>query len=212
MERVKQITKKNLRWIIFLILILIFIKIAEDVFEKEIFQFDEAIYNFLVNHRNTALNIFFKNITQLGSAIVLAIITILCVILIKDKRYKILVPANLATIAAMNILLKNIFERPRPNKLRLIEETGYSFPSGHAMASTAFYGILIYIAYKKIKNKKLRNITCIMLAILILLIDISRIYVGVHYVSDVLGGTCLSIAYLIIITKILDLNEKENTK
>lgn len=209
MERVKQITKKNLRWIIFLIVILIFIKIAEDVFEKEIFQFDEAIYNFLVNHRNVGLNIFFKTITQFGSAIVLVIITILCVILIKEKKYKILVPANLATIAAINILLKNIFERQRPNKLRLIEETGYSFPSGHAMASTAFYGILIYIAYKKIENKKLRNITCIMLAILILLIDTSRIYVGVHYVSDVLGGTCFSIAYLIIVTKILDCNEKK---
>ena len=101
------------------------------------------------------------------------------------------------------IVLKNFFLRPRPNEFRLIEETGYSFPSGHAMASTAFYGLLIYIAHEKIENKILRNTICIMLGLLILLISISRIYVGVHYTSDVIAGTCFSIAYLILITRLI---------
>ena len=113
-----------------------------------------------------------------------------------------MMPINIFLVVGMNWLLKHFFVRPRPNELRLIEETGYSFPSGHAMASTAFYGLLIYIVYKEIKNKKIRNTICILLAILISLIDISRIYVGVHYTSDVLGGTCLSIAYLIVFTQI----------
>ena len=203
MKKIKELIIKNYKWIIFFLFFVIFLAIAEDVFEQEIFEFDSVVYNFLVNNRNEALNNFFKIITQFGSALFLIIITILCVIFIRDKKYKILVPANLVTIAIINIVLKNLFLRPRPNELRLIEETGYSFPSGHAMASTAFYGLLIYIAHEKIENKILRNTICIMLGLLILLISISRIYVGVHYTSDVIAGTCFSIAYLILITRLI---------
>lgn len=203
MKKIKELIIKNYKWIIFFVFFVIFLAIAEDVFEQEIFEFDSVVYNFLVNNRNEALNNFFKIITQFGSALVLIIITILCVIFIRDKKYKILVPANLVTIAIINIVLKNFFLRPRPNELRLIEETGYSFPSGHAMASTAFYGLLIYIAHEQIENKILRNTICIMLGLLILLISVSRIYVGVHYTSDVIAGTCFSIAYLILITRLI---------
>ena len=203
MKKIKELIIKNYKWIIFFLFFVIFLAIAEDVFEQEIFEFDSVVYNFLVNNRNEALNNFFKIITQFGSALVLIIITILCVIFIRDKKYKILVPANLVTIAIINIVLKNFFLRPRPNELRLIEETGYSFPSGHAMASTAFYGLIIYIVHEKVENKILRNTICIMLGLLILLISISRIYVGVHYTSDVIAGTCFSIAYLILITRLI---------
>ena len=203
MKKIKELIIKNYKWIIFFVFFVIFLAIAEDVFEQEIFEFDSVVYNFLVNNRNEALNNFFKIITQFGSALVLIIITILCVIFIRDKKYKILVPANLITIVIINIVLKNFFLRPRPDEFRLIEETGYSFPSGHAMASTAFYGLLIYIAHEKIENKILRNTICIMLGLLILLISISRIYVGVHYTSDVIAGTCFSIAYLILITRLI---------
>ena len=203
MKKIKELIIKNYKWIIFFLFFVIFLAIAEDVFEQEIFEFDSVVYNFLVNNRNEALNNFFKIITQFGSALFLIIITILCVIFIRDKKYKILVPANLVTIAIINIVLKNFFLRPRPDELRLIEETGYSFPSGHAMASTAFYGLLIYIVHEKVENKILRNTICIMLGLLILLISISRIYVGVHYTSDVIAGTCFSIAYLILITRLI---------
>ena len=203
MKKIKELIIKNYKWIIFFLFFVIFLAIAEDVFEQEIFEFDSVVYNFLVNNRNEVLNNFFKIITQFGSALVLIIITILCVIFIRDKKYKILIPANLITIVIINIVLKNFFLRPRPNELRLIEETGYSFPSGHAMASTAFYGLLIYIVHEKVENKILRNTICIMLGLLILLISISRIYVGVHYTSDVIAGTCFSIAYLILITRLI---------
>lgn len=198
MKKIKKLIKEQYRWIIFAIVLITFLTIAEDVFEKEIFKFDGIIYNFLLNNRNSILNTFFKIITNLGSAVFLILLTIICIIFIKDKKYKIMIPINLFITAGLNVLLKNFFVRPRPNEFRLIEETGYSFPSGHAMVSTAFYGLLIYIAYKKIDNKKIRNTTCVLLALLITLIDISRIYVGVHYASDVIGGTCLSIAYLIL--------------
>ena len=213
LRKIKELIKNKYIWIIFAIVSIIFIAIAEDVFEKEIFTFDGIIYHFLLNHRNIVLNNFFKVITNLGSAEFLIPLTIICAIFIKNKKYKIMLPTNLLVIAGMNLLLKNIFARPRPNELRLIEETGYSFPSGHAMASTAVYGLLIYILYKEIKNKKIRNIACTLLAILIFIIDMSRIYVGVHYVSDVIAGTCLSVAYLIVFIQIAQMKAtKEEDK
>ena len=100
----------------------------------------------------------------------------------------------------LNLMLKNIVERPRPIGYRLIDETGYSFPSGHSMISAAFYGLIIYFIWKNVKNKKLKYISCALLGLLIAFIGISRIYLGVHYASDVLGGFIISIAYLIIFT------------
>ena len=105
---------------------------------------------------------------------------------------------NIAIIAILNQVLKRILQRPRPTEFRIIEETGYSFPSGHSMVSMAFYGYLIYLIYKYIKNKYVKCISIVLLSILICSIGISRIYLGVHYTSDVLGGFLISVSYLII--------------
>ena len=79
------------------------------------------------------------------------------------------------------------------------------------MASAAFYGFLIYLIYKKIENKKLKIILMTILSLLILLIGVSRIYLGVHYTSDVFAGFCVSISYLAIYTHIIDdfINKKD---
>ena len=202
--KAKKIIKKNYKNLILFILLFIFILIAKEVFQNEIFHSDQVLYDFLVSHRNPILNIFFMAITELGSAEILIIIAILSMIFIKNKLYKILVPINLAVIALVNQILKHIFVRPRPNELRLIEENGYRFPSGQAMASTAFYGLLIIFAFRHIENRKIRNSICVGLSILIVLIDLSRIYVGVHYASDVIAGSCLSISYLIILMRLIE--------
>ena len=102
------------------------------------------------------------------------------------------------TITVLNQLLKRILQRPRPTEFRIIEETGYSFPSGHSMVSMAFYGYLIYLIYKYVKNKYVKWILIALLSILICTIGVSRIYLGVHYTSDVLGGFLVSISYLIL--------------
>lgn len=209
LEKIEKILRKNYKYIILLICIIILYAIIEDLFNKETVFIDLFIYKLIVlSMRNDILTIIFKIITNLGGAYCLIIIAILCAIFIKNKKIAFAIPINLILSTMLNLALKNIVERPRPVGYRLIDETGYSFPSGHSMISAAFYGLIIYFIWKNVKNTKLKYISCILLAVLILLIGISRIYLGVHYASDVLGGFTISIAYLIIFTSIFKTIDK----
>jgi len=107
-------------------------------------------------------------------------------------------------IALLNNILKLIVRRARPTGFRLIAETGYSFPSGHSMVSMAFYGYLIYLIYKNVRNKKLRWTLMTCFSLLILIIGLSRIYLGVHYTSDVFAGFLFSLGYLVVYIKLTD--------
>ena len=102
----------------------------------------------------------------------------------------------------LNQTAKYLFARTRPEDINLVIETGFSFPSGHSMVSLAFYGFFVYLLYHKKWSKKKRLMACIPLIILTLLVGISRIYLGVHYASDVLAGFALAMAYLIIFIKL----------
>ena len=101
-----------------------------------------------------------------------------------------------------NLLLKNLFLRPRPTFPHLVEETGFSFPSGHAMVTMTAYGYLIYVVYHYIKIPWLKYLLITVLSCLIILVGISRIYLGVHYLTDVLAGFSISIFYLMVVTKL----------
>ena len=116
----------------------------------------------------------------------------------KKKKIGISIPLNLGLSALLNITLKQILQRPRPIEYRVIDESGYSLPSGHSMVSMAFYGYLIYFIYKHIENKYIKWSLIILLSILIISIGISRIYLGVHYTSDVIAGFLIALSYLII--------------
>ena len=198
-EKVKDFIIKNLKWIILFICLVGFLAIAEDVFNKEIINGDiigyKLVSTFLISDFATPIA---KFITNFGGAIFLIIATIILFILIKNKKIGFSIISNLVIVTILNQLLKNILQRPRPTEFRIVEETGYSFPSGHSMASMAFYGYLIYLIYKYVKNKYLKWALIVLLSILICTIGISRIYLGVHYTSDVLGGFLISISYLVI--------------
>ena len=201
LERIGKALKKKYKLIILLICVIILIAIIEDIFEKETLFMDLFIYKIIVlRMRNNLFTVIFKFITNLGGAYCLITIAILCAIFVKSKKIAFAIPINLFLTTMLNLFLKNIVERPRPIGYRLIDETGYSFPSGHSMISAAFYGLIIYFIWKNVKNKNLKYISCILLSLLIVLIGISRIYLGVHYASDVLGGFTISIVYLIIFT------------
>lgn len=198
-EKIKEYIIKNLKWIILFICLIGFFALAEDVFNKEIMNGDiigyKIISTLLISDFTTPIA---KFVTNFGGAIFLVVLTITLFVLIKNKKIGISILSNLVIITILNQLLKKILQRPRPTEFRIVEETGYSFPSGHSMVSMAFYGYLIYLIYKYVKNKYVKWSSIVLLSILICSIGISRIYLGVHYTSDVLGGFLISISYLII--------------
>ena len=193
-EKVKEFIIKNTKWIILFVCLIGFLSLAEDVFNKEIMTGDiigyKMVSTFLISDFATPIA---KFITNFGGAIFLIGLTALLIILIKNKKIGLSILVNLAIVTGLNQLLKRILQRPRPTEFRIVEETGYSFPSGHSMVSMAFYGYLIYLIYKYIKWSLICLLSC-----LVILIGTSRIYLGVHYTSDVLGGFLISISYLVI--------------
>ena len=204
-DKIKEFITKNLKWIILFICLIGFLALAEDVFHKEIMNGDiigyEIISKFLISDFVTPIA---KFITNFGGAIFLIVLTIVLFVVIKNKKIGVSIFSNLVIVTILNQLLKGILQRPRPTEYRIIEETGYSFPSGHSMISMAFYGYLIYLIYKYVKNKYIKWISIVVLSLLICTIGISRIYLGVHYTSDVLGGFLISLSYLIVYTLIVN--------
>ena len=198
-EKTKELMKKNFKWLVLFIALIGFLALAEDVFNKEIMNGDiigyKIISTFLISDFATPIA---KFITNFGGAIFLITLTVILFILIKNKKIGISIFSNLVIITILNQLIKRILQRPRPTEFKIIEETGYSFPSGHSMVSMAFYGYLICLIYKYVNNKYIKWISIILLSILICSIGVSRIYLGVHYTSDVLGGFLVSISYLIL--------------
>ncbi|MCI6763937.1 phosphatase PAP2 family protein [bacterium] len=187
--------KKN---IVFYSLILLFVLWVSLILTDNVSWFDEPIYNFIIGFKSPGLSRFMACITALSNPTVIVFLCVLSLLfLIVHKRWPIALVGTSLISVAFNQGLKNIIKRPRPDHLRLIEEGGYSFPSGHAMGSMAFYGFIILILCKLNINKCLKCILIILLSVLILLIGISRVYLGVHYPSDIFGGYLLSLALII---------------
>lgn len=204
-EKIKRFVIKNLKWIILFVCLIGFLALAEDVFNKEIMNGDiigyKIISEFLISDFATPIA---KFITNFGGSIALIVIAILLFVCIKNKKIGISIFMNLGIAAGLNWTLKQILQRPRPTEYRIINETGYSFPSGHSMTSMAFYGFIIYLIYKYVKNKYVKASLIVFLSILIISIGVSRIYLGVHYTSDVLAGFLIAISYLVIYTSIVN--------
>ena len=207
-----KITKKRVKYIVIFICLIGFLEIAENVWQNEIMKLDIIGYNFISKYIiSDFITPIAKVITNFAGMFVLIGISVISLIIIKNKKIGLAIFGNLGLSALLNFVLKNIIQRPRPTEFRIIDEKGYSFPSGHSMVSMAFYGFIIYLIYKNIKNKYLKWISISLLSLLIFLIGISRIYLGVHYTSDVLAGFLISIAYLTIITSFIGkyINNKE---
>lgn len=196
MEKImKELIEKNKKTILILS-VLVLILIIGLFFRKYVYSVDYYILNIIRNFVTEKLTICIKFITNIASIIVLCAITMVALIFIKNKRIGFLIFVNLIIATLFNYTLKFIFSRERPFEYMLIDESGYSFPSGHSMVAMAFYGFLIYLCTVYIMNKKVKNIIVIVLSILIILIGFSRVYLGVHYPSDVIVGLYLGFLYL----------------
>lgn len=169
--------------------------------------FDDKIYQFIISFQNDTLTNIMKVITSFANPLTIVSLC-LASLLSLIWKYKASIYLIIITIIStvFNFLTKNIVLRTRPDHLRLIEETGYSFPSGHAMGSIVFYGFIIFLLSKSKINKYLKIFLSIIIGLTIFLIGISRIYVGVHYPSDIIGGFLLG--YIILISSIEFLTKK----
>src|SRR5581483_3814249 len=176
--------------IIALLALVLFAKFGDDVFSKEVISFDSTLSNFFYSLRTPWLTTFMMIITNLGRPIALLIGSILFVMYLytKSKKDSLIFSAILYSGIVLNLLLKDMFHRPRPTLMPLITEIGYSFPSFHAMNSFVFYTAIAYFYLRSTSKYKRTFHISILCAIMILLIGISRIYLGTHYPSDVIAG------------------------
>lgn len=185
--------------LIIFIATLVFIGVAVGVQTGYLDGFDDAVRYRVYSMRSDKLTVFWRFITHSGDRYVVIILGII-LLLIKSLREKYGVKFAIAALSstALYQIMKYIFQKPRPDlALRLIEQGGYSFPSGHSMNCLVSYGILIYLLLKYCENRRLAKILSVGLGLLTILIGFSRVYVGVHYPTDIIGGWSLGIAVLV---------------
>ena len=157
---------------------------------------DWMIYHLVQNLRCDFMTSFFKLCSTLGSTWFYVLLVVVLMFL-KDKK-ELLIGIHLLIGQGINRLIKYIIKRPRPpQRLHLVKETNYSFPSGHSMSAMIGYGLLVLEVKKS--SLKYKKVIEIFLMMMIFLIGLSRIYLGVHYFSDVIGGFLLSLSYLLFI-------------
>ena len=200
--------------IILICLIIIFILIMILVVGKNTSTVDEVASKFITNAIPESAHNILEIITTIGGTKVLPIIILIVgftAIILKKEKYGLLILINSLLATGSYIIIKNVIQRPRPNPFRFIEETGYSFPSGHATNNMAFCGILIYLICKNVKNKKLKIISTILLSLWVLIIGISRIYFNVHYVSDIIAGFILGLICILISINIVLTNKNSKS-
>ena len=198
MKTILSSVRNHWKLILFFITMVLFYYFVDNYFENELAKLDNIVYSWIIYFKNNVVTWIMKFITMFCSTLVLFLISFSILIFVKNKKYAIYIGLNLIIVFFINTVVKLIVARPRPTGINLIDESGFSFPSGHAMVSVAFYGFLVYIiAHLKIK-KSFRIAICSTLMILTGLIGISRIYLGVHYASDVFAGFSLGLAYLMI--------------
>ncbi len=184
--------------IILIISIILFVGLTIFVKTNNNVNFEYNIFKF-INHNNFIYH-FMRVITELGEWYTYVVIFIF--LFIFKRKYSYVLLSNILTITLLNNAFKLAFMRIRP-EWKLYNPTGYSYPSGHAMSSLAFYGLIIYLIIKYYK-KRGKKIIIGLLSLLILIIGISRIYLGVHYFTDVVGAYIFDIGYLIVLITLID--------
>jgi len=183
--------------------LLLFAVIAYFVVSNEaiLSAIDQPIQHLIRGNLTPEKTVFFKYFTKFGNTATIAFLFVICFgvlfFKLKDKVASYWLAINTILLSGIgNLSLKYLFNRPRPSVEHLVVAKHSSFPSGHAMGSMLFYGTLIFLAYRYIDNKVMRWFIQLTFGVIILLIGTSRIYLGVHYPTDILGGYLLGACWL----------------
>jgi undecaprenyl-diphosphatase len=178
-----------------------FARVAEDYLTNDpLARWDVSFARWLSGERESIGTDFFRVLSFLGSpAVALAIGTVVCVVVYRRGRVveAALLPVVLGGAELLNLILKLSFHRTRPD-VAFVHLDTYSFPSGHAMISTAAYGALAYLAWGHFRSRRDHLLLAAGTAVLVALICFSRLYLGVHYLSDVLAGVAGGVFWLAV--------------
>jgi membrane-associated phospholipid phosphatase len=179
-----------------------FIGIAKMIFRDKKEDFDQNSFNFLASQVSDINTDVMQVFTFLGTHTFLIPANLALVayflFIAKHRWYSVKVPVVALSSVLLMFLLKLIFQRDRPLTPLLESARGYSFPSGHATMSVTFYGLLIFLVWRNKINIWLKWSLTILLAALINFIGVSRVYLRVHYASDVLAGFCVGLMWLLL--------------
>ena len=192
------------RAMLVLVAVLVFTWLLFEIKTDDIMRMDAAAHSLVVMHIRAAwLTPIMQSISDLAHPVVLVVMLLVIEVFAPGRRPGLCAAVNLVLATLLNLLLKTLIQRPRPEGYRLVAESGFSFPSGHSMVAMAFYGLLIWMVWHYEKDALVRRLGVIGFGLVIVLVGLSRIYLGVHYASDVLAGFCASIAWLGVYTKLL---------
>nr|WP_269054464.1 phosphatase PAP2 family protein [Paenibacillus tundrae] len=179
-----------------------FVSIALSISDNQIHTFDDTLIGWIQGMESPGMTRCMQLFTWIGSEVPVVVITILAMLVLyiylRHKRELLFLACVIAGSTLLNALIKLVFQRARPTINRIIEVSGYSFPSGHSMAAFSLYGGLAFLIWKHVPTATGRVLMIIVSAIFILTIGMSRIYLGVHYPSDVVGGYFLSGCWLAV--------------
>jgi membrane-associated phospholipid phosphatase len=194
----------------------IFVYMVRRVFILHNNAFDKSVYEFMGRYVSDTTNSIMQFFTFLGTHYFLIPANILLVIYFlfirKHKWHTLRISAVALSSVALMFLLKSFFARTRPLDPLLEAARGLSFPSGHALNAVTFYGLLGYITWHTVKNNWIRGIIFSLLVFIVFMIGISRVYLHVHYMSDVIAGYCMGVIWLYVSLKILRRLEKYSGK
>jgi undecaprenyl-diphosphatase len=191
---------------------LLFTWLAEEVYEGDAQNFDNRVRGLFHSHASPALTIFFRDATWLGSAMVIAVLfALFCAGCLWLRRRAALVWMALAMAGALVIesTLKHAFHRPRPAAFFGMDPGSYSFPSGHSLFSFCFYGVAVWLLNNEIGSRPLRALLWISAALIVLAVGLSRIYLGVHYPTDVLGGYAAAAVWTSCLLALYEIRERK---
>jgi undecaprenyl-diphosphatase len=179
-------------------------------------KLDDKVFNYLQSHVSDRNNDIMQVFTFLGTHqfLIPANLSLIAYFLFikKHKWHSIKIPAIALSSLGLMFLLKGLFDRERPSVPLLFEAGGLSFPSGHALMSVTFYGLLIYMIFKSVKNPTLKWTLIGLLVLLIMIIGMSRVYLRVHYATDVIAGYCIGFLWLVFAVWMLNKIEQKSRK
>ena len=209
---IKRIVKENYIYIIAICILTISLSIImKSSLHDKIILYDYKVFDFMIKIHNPYLTFLFRMFTFLGDFYIPLLIIVCIFVFYKNKNYFYILTCGYVFSGVFTYFIKYIVLRPRPLEALISIPKSYSFPSGHTMTSLVFYCLLCYLLTIK-KSNKVKLISFIFATTLVCLIAYSRIYLGVHYFSDVLGGYLIGIPCLMMIINIIESNFKEKLK